>query len=516
MHKLAARSFFLLPAALAAAFVFFAALANPVSAVGMPLSPGEGLALVDAEKDTMLVPTDWDLLPEGMEVGDTFRLLFATGGKRDAMSPIIDDYNYFVREEASIGCADARIYKDYFWAISSTDTVDARDNTSTNPNVDGAGESIYWLNGPKAADDYADFYDGSWDHTDPGRLSNGKATDFDKEEGVFTGSEGDGSAAVTPLGGSEVEGTPFATVGKPGDSQALDSNSTAALGDPNRFYGLSGVFQVADATPLPVGLFGRRHGELTVPLDRNWYSFPAVHGERYVVELTSRMIFDDNGNPHDYPNHMVDPSVMEVVDASRTQVIGEREQGGFRHNFARAFLTPSKSGTLYLAVGSGSQDRWGVGHYTISVRIDDHADDYRTDPGVVLRLDRPLTAVINHDVASDDPRLDSWAWEAWGGSGDDRMRPRRGIESLDDRDVFRFEIAESGIYKLAVTDGPPGVGIWWVWDRNGDLFAYEQNAPAESMLVDFEPGTYFVEIGTPYGSEGNTGSYTVVLTASEE
>ena len=72
MHKLAARSFFLLPAALAAAFVFFAALANPVSAVGMPLSPGEGLALVDAEKDTMLVPTDWDLLPEGMEVGDTF------------------------------------------------------------------------------------------------------------------------------------------------------------------------------------------------------------------------------------------------------------------------------------------------------------------------------------------------------------------------------------------------------------------------------------------------------------
>ena len=200
MHKLAARSHFLLPAALAAAFVFFAALANPVSAVGAPLSPGMDLTPVDAEKDTILVPTDWGLLPEGMEVGDTFRLLFVTMGKRDAMSPIIDDYNYFVREEASIGCADAQVFKDYFWAVGSTDIVDARDNTSTNPNVDGAGESIYWLNGPKAADDYADFYDGSWDHTDPGRLSNGKATDFDKEEGVFTGSEGDGSAAVTPVG----------------------------------------------------------------------------------------------------------------------------------------------------------------------------------------------------------------------------------------------------------------------------------------------------------------------------
>ena len=133
MHKLAARSHFLLPAALAAAFVFFVALANPVSARGMPLWPGEGLALVDAEKDTILVPTDWGLLPEGMEVGDTFRLLFVTMGKRDAMSPIIDDYNYFVREEASIGCADARkSIKDYFWAVGSTDIVDARDNTSTN------------------------------------------------------------------------------------------------------------------------------------------------------------------------------------------------------------------------------------------------------------------------------------------------------------------------------------------------------------------------------------------------
>ena len=63
MHKLAARSHFLLPAALAAAFVFFAALANPVSAVGVPLSPGMDLVPVDAEKDTMLVPTDWGLLP---------------------------------------------------------------------------------------------------------------------------------------------------------------------------------------------------------------------------------------------------------------------------------------------------------------------------------------------------------------------------------------------------------------------------------------------------------------------
>ena len=30
------------------------------------------------------------------------------------------------------------------------------------PDLDG-GLAIYWLNGAKAADDYADFYDGNWD-----------------------------------------------------------------------------------------------------------------------------------------------------------------------------------------------------------------------------------------------------------------------------------------------------------------------------------------------------------------
>ena len=515
MHKIAVRPTLLLPAALAAALVFFAAIANPASALGMPLAADMDLAVVDVGKDTMLVPQDWGLLPEGMEPGDTFRLLFVTGGKRDAGSPDIDDYNGFVREEASIGCADARGYKDDFWVVGSTNTVNARDNTGANPDVDGAGEPVYWLNGPKVADDYADFYDGSWDHTDPGRLSTGKAVDFDKEEGVFTGSESDGSAAFTPLGGSEVEGSTFATVGKPGDNQPLDSNSTAAFGDLSRFYALSGVFQVADATPIPVGLFGRRHGELTVPLGRDWYSFPAVRSEHYIVELTSRMRFDDNGDPHDVANHLVDPSIMEVVDPSRARVLDERDQGGFTRNFARAFLTPNETGVLFLAVGSGKQDRWGVGHYTLSVRTDDHADDYRTDPGVVFGLDQPIAARIDHDVAPDDPRLDSWAWEASEVTGDDRLRPRRGIASLDDRDVFRFEISEAGLYELAVAGGPPGVGIWWVWDKGGNLFDYEQDAPAAYLQSDYPPGTYFVEIGTPYESAGNTGSYIVALTAVE-
>ena len=47
------------------------------------------------------------------------------------------------------------------WRAPGTD--DARNNTDTNPNSDGTGEAIYWVRGEKAADNYSDFYNGSWD-----------------------------------------------------------------------------------------------------------------------------------------------------------------------------------------------------------------------------------------------------------------------------------------------------------------------------------------------------------------
>ena len=40
---------------------------------------------------------------------------------------------------------------------------DARDNTATTFTSSDKGVPIYWLNGNKVADEYEDFYDGSWD-----------------------------------------------------------------------------------------------------------------------------------------------------------------------------------------------------------------------------------------------------------------------------------------------------------------------------------------------------------------
>jgi hypothetical protein len=50
-------------------------------------------------------------------------------------------------------------------AIASTSYLDARDNTGTNPLVDGVGVPIYLVDGlTKVADDNADLWDGSVDH----------------------------------------------------------------------------------------------------------------------------------------------------------------------------------------------------------------------------------------------------------------------------------------------------------------------------------------------------------------
>ena len=95
--------------------------------------------------------------------GDTFRLMFVSKNTRAGASSFISNFNSTVRTAAGNGHPDIYDYRDSFDALASTRGTDARDNTDTNPNSDGTGEPIYWLGGAKVADNYADFYNGSWD-----------------------------------------------------------------------------------------------------------------------------------------------------------------------------------------------------------------------------------------------------------------------------------------------------------------------------------------------------------------
>ena len=270
---------------------------------------------------------------------------------------------------------------------------------------------------------------------------------------------------------------------------------------------------VARSESIEPGLIGIINGELTEEDEgRDWYSFEGERGENYIIELKNQMEFHEGtntwigGHLNYVDGHLIDPSILEVVDEDGEQVLGEQDEGGFMANFARAFFTPEEDGTYYIAIGGGDEFRSGLGFYELSVRVDDHADDYGTEPGIVLLPGKSISARIDSDVPPNHPGLKPWHWVI-----DDPSIPIFGLESLDDRDVFEFRISEEGTYKVLVSDGPSGVGIWNIWNGTDGVFEHFESGPVESAVLSYSPGTYYVEVGNVYESKGNTGSYTVSL-----
>ncbi len=110
------------------------------------------------------VPKTWALRPSDNADGQGFRLLFVTTTPRNATSTDIDVYNSFVQSAAANGHEAIRPYSEGFRVLGSVQGAIsnsggyAYDNTSTNPQTDGQGVPIYWLNGDKIVDNYADFW----------------------------------------------------------------------------------------------------------------------------------------------------------------------------------------------------------------------------------------------------------------------------------------------------------------------------------------------------------------------
>ena len=188
----------------------------------------------------------WSLRPADIGGGGSFRLLFVTSNTRWGQWTDLAQYDGSVQASAAAGHSDIRAYGAQFKALASSETIAARDNTRTNPNTHGAGEPIYWLNGPRVADNYADLYDG-WDNSNPTRTETGASVEFVEPTGgvtpekvVWTGSASDGSIASGGYMGSANPkvGTPF-DGGAPLTSNILVDKSGAL-----RFYSLSGVFRV--------------------------------------------------------------------------------------------------------------------------------------------------------------------------------------------------------------------------------------------------------------------------------
>ena len=197
-----------------------------------------------------IVPSNWSLKPAGLSAGE-FRLIFLSSTKHNAESSNIGTYNTFVQNRAAAGHADIRDYSSAFKVVGCTADVDARDNTGTTHTSTDRGVPIYWLDGNKVADNYQDFYDGTWDDEANDRNESGNdARDTSQSANYpWTGCDHNGTESISgnslALGKNAVRtGEPNSSLGTRGPLQGAGSSTSDS---PRPFYGLSSVFQV-DAT----------------------------------------------------------------------------------------------------------------------------------------------------------------------------------------------------------------------------------------------------------------------------
>jgi len=184
------------------------------------------------------------ITPIGLNPGDTYRLVFVTSTTTTttAASSDINFYNNFVN---TLGFAATGISG--WTAIGSTASVDARDNTNTNP-TQGLGTAIYLLDGStKVAENNVDLWNGNiaaainLDETGSGPISTT----------VHAGTFIDGMATA---GFSLGDAT--SSIGSTSSSQtgsgwifSFASSSNVELG----LYGISGILTVAEV-PEPASL----------------------------------------------------------------------------------------------------------------------------------------------------------------------------------------------------------------------------------------------------------------------
>ncbi len=189
------------------------------------------------------VPANWGLIPSGLSEGDAFRLLIVTSTRQNAEDTAIADYNSVVRGDvSSTGHADIRSYSAGFKILGCTRTTSAIANTYTGSTDTAA--AIYWLNGAKVADNYADLYDGNWDSNRPKYPGGTNAPVSGAESRVFTGCLESGASS-----GSNYLGADRVNQGYPASAGfEIDALPTAKT-DLRRFFGLSGIFRVGAAAP---------------------------------------------------------------------------------------------------------------------------------------------------------------------------------------------------------------------------------------------------------------------------
>ena len=228
---------------------------------GLMLSAFGALTTSASAQEVLSVPRNWTLKPEGLAAGTPFRLLFVTNSAYRANSTDIASYNTVIQEEAATGLDRIRPFASKFRALASTASTDARDNTATTYTSTNTGVSIWWLRGDKIADNYQDFYDGSWDN----KSGSGKNEDgafLNNDTDIWTGTKDDGTKADVnttsgslsgPLGSAQVSWI------RPSSSETLWKQNQASVNTEFKaLIGLSPILQESNEFEVSLVEMGSR------------------------------------------------------------------------------------------------------------------------------------------------------------------------------------------------------------------------------------------------------------------
>ncbi len=237
------------------------------------------------------VADDWVLKPSGLGGGEQFRLIFFTSLSHVGSDTDIEVYNTWVQGVAGGGHAAIQAYGAAFNAVGCTASTDARDNTHTTYTSSNKGVPIYWLNGAKVADEYEDFYDGSWDDeaNDKNQLGFNGLNTSNVTNYPWTGCDDDGTKSTGMALGDT---TP--SVGRPNSTDTgngpIGSVTTESSTSHRPMYGLSAVFTVmtdTEAPGAPTGLTATAEGPEEI--DLSWTAPSSIGGDAitgYKIEFS--------------------------------------------------------------------------------------------------------------------------------------------------------------------------------------------------------------------------------------
>ena len=334
--------------------------------------------------DNTEVPSNWALKPTGLTSGDRFRILFLSSTTRDATSTDIADYNTFVQTAAAAGHAAIQDYSDGFRAVASTVADDARDNTYTTHTASEKGLPIYWLGGNNIADEYEDFYDGSWDDeanaTDESGSARSTSANADKP---WTGSKHDGTEEIVntisnALGGA---GNTFAIIGNLNDSTLPSNGPLSGPGNSVKsglrpLYGLSQIFVVGAqaaviaTTPTVTGV------EITSS-SHNGFN---INGETIRVGVTFSAAVDITGSPELELDFAGAPKAATCTAATNTTTMACRytvgENDSAPNGIAIAANKLTLNGGTITATGSTTINA-NLDHGAVAIDADQKVDGIR-------------------------------------------------------------------------------------------------------------------------------------------